>query len=59
MSGRGPGFITDFPSIFMYEATFRANRYGQGAAISLIMLLMVAVVIVPYLTIRLRKGVEN
>jgi glucose/mannose transport system permease protein len=57
MSGRGPGFITDFPSIFMYEATFRANRYGQGAAISLIMLAMVAVVIIPYLKISLRKGV--
>jgi len=59
MSGRGPGFITDFPSIFMYEATFRANRYGQGAAISLIMLVMVAVVIIPYLKISLRKGVED
>ena len=59
MSGRGPGFITDFPSIFMYEATFRANRYGQGAAISLIMLAMVAVVIIPYLKISLRKGVED
>jgi glucose/mannose transport system permease protein len=56
MTGRGPGFVTDFPSIFMYDATFHANRYGQGAAISLIMLLMVAVVIVPYLTISLRKG---
>ena len=50
---------TDFPSIFMYEATFRANRYGQGAAISLIMLVMVAVVIIPYLKISLRKGVED
>ena len=59
MSGRGPAFITDFPSIFMYEATFRANRYGQGAAISLIMLAMVAVVIIPYLKISLRKGVED
>lgn len=59
MSGRGPGFITDFPSIFMYEATFRANRYGQGAAISLIMLAMIAVVIVPYLKISLRRGVAD
>ena len=59
MSGRGPGFVTDLPSIFMYETTFSANRYGQGAAISIIMLLMVAVVIIPYLKISLRKGVGD
>jgi len=55
MTGRGTGFVTDFPSIFMYEATFAANKFSQGAAISLVMLLMVAVVIIPYLTISLRK----
>jgi len=55
MTGRGTGFVTDFPSIFMYETTFHANKFSQGAAISLIMLLMVAVVIVPYLTLSLRK----
>jgi glucose/mannose transport system permease protein len=59
MSGSGPGFVTDLPSIFMYETTFSANRYGQGAAISIIMLLMVAVVIIPYLKISLRKGVGD
>jgi glucose/mannose transport system permease protein len=59
MTGRGPGFVTDFPSIFMYDTTFTASKYGQGAAISLIMLLMVAVVIIPYLTISLRKGVGD
>lgn len=57
MTGRGTGFVTDFPSIFMYEATFHANKFSQGAAISILMLLMVAVVIVPYLTISLRKEV--
>ncbi len=56
MAGRGTGFVTDLPSIFMYETTFHANRYAQGAAISLIMLLTVAVLIIPYLTISLRKG---
>ena len=55
MTGRGTGFVTDFPSIFMYETTFHANKFSQGAAISLVMLLMVAVVIVPYLTLSLRK----
>ena len=55
MTGSGSGFVTDVPSIYMYETTFRASEYGRGAAISLVMLVMVAVVIIPYITISLRK----
>lgn len=55
MTGRGPAFATDFPGVFMFETTFRGNRYGEGAAISTVMLLMVAVVIVPYLAYTFRK----
>ena len=55
MTGRGPGFVTDVPSIFMFETTFKALRYSQGAVTGVIMLLMVAVIIIPYLTISLRK----
>ena len=49
MSGSGPGFATDVPGIFVYEQTFRATRYNLGAAASIIMLLLVSLVIVPYL----------
>lgn len=49
MSGSGPGFATDVPGIFVYEQTFRATRYNLGAAASIIMLLLVSIVIVPYL----------
>jgi glucose/mannose transport system permease protein len=49
MTGKGPAFATDFPSIFMFETTFRGNHYSEGASISIIMLIMVALVIVPYL----------
>lgn len=49
MSGSGPGFATDVPGIFVFEQTFRATRYNLGAAASIIMLLLVSVVIVPYL----------
>lgn len=49
MSGPGPGFATDVPGIFVFEMTFRALRYGLGAAGSVVMLAMVAVVVVPYL----------
>lgn len=49
MTGSGPGFVTDVPGIFMFETTFQGNHYARGAAISIIMLVMVATVIVPYL----------
>jgi glucose/mannose transport system permease protein len=58
MTGSGTGFVTDVPGIFMFETTFQGNYYAQGAAISIIMLLMVAVVIVPYLIFSLRREVE-
>ncbi len=58
MTGKGPGFVTDVPGIFMFETTFQGNHYAQGAAISIIMLLMVALVIIPYLVFSLRREVE-
>ncbi len=58
MTGKGPGFATDVPGIFMFETTFQGNHYAQGAAISVIMLVMVAVVIIPYLIFSLRREVE-
>lgn len=55
MSGSGPGFATDVPGIFVYEQTFRATRYNLGAAASIIMLLLVSIVIVPYLARTLKE----
>jgi len=49
MTGKGPAFVTDFPGLFMFETTFRGNHYAEGAAISIMMLILVAMVIVPYL----------
>jgi glucose/mannose transport system permease protein len=49
MVGQGPGFATDVPGIFVFEQTFRALRYNSGAAASVIMFLLVAAVIIPYL----------
>lgn len=58
MTGKGPGFATDVPGIFMFETTFQGNHYAQGAAISVIMLLMVALVVIPYLIYTFRQEVE-
>jgi glucose/mannose transport system permease protein len=55
MAGSGPGFATDVPGIFVYEQTFRATRYNLGAAASIIMLLLVSIVIVPYLVRSLKE----
>jgi glucose/mannose transport system permease protein len=49
MTGSGPAFSTDVPGIFMFETTFRGNRFAEGAAIAIVMLLMVAIVVIPYL----------
>lgn len=55
MTGPGANFVTDMPAVNMFEETFKGNFYAQGAAIAIVMLLIVAVFIVPYL-IRSRKG---
>ncbi|AVR00371.1 sugar ABC transporter permease [Oceanobacillus iheyensis] len=55
MTGSGANFVTDVPGVYMFETTFRGNYYANGAAIAIIMLLLVAVFIVPYLWSN-RKG---
>ncbi|MFB4162505.1 carbohydrate ABC transporter permease [Alteribacillus sp. JSM 102045] len=55
MTGSGANFVTDVPGVYMFETTFRGNYYAQGAAIAIIMLILVAVFIVPYLWYN-RKG---
>lgn len=55
MTGSGANFVTDVPGVYMFETTFRANFFANGAAIAMIMLALVAVIMVPYL-INARKG---
>ncbi|UYO98933.1 sugar ABC transporter permease [Oceanotoga sp. DSM 15011] len=55
MTGSGPKNVTDMPAVYMFELTFRSNKYAMGSAISIIMLLMVAVIIIPYLYSSFRK----
>jgi glucose/mannose transport system permease protein len=49
---------TDVPGILMFTTAFRANQFAKGAAIAVVMLVMVAVVIVPYLVTTLRAETE-
>jgi glucose/mannose transport system permease protein len=55
MSGNGPGFAIDVPGIFIFETTFGAQQYNPGAAASVVMLLLISLVIVPYLARTLKE----
>jgi glucose/mannose transport system permease protein len=48
----------DVPGVYMWRTTFDGNNYGQGAAIGIIMLLMVAVLIIPYMVYSMRTEAE-
>jgi glucose/mannose transport system permease protein len=56
--GGGDNLYIDMPGINMFFTTFRSNEFGQGAAIATIMLIMVAIVIVPYLVSSLKTEAD-
>ena len=56
LTGGGPGRATELPATFMYSYTFTRNQMGVGAASAVIMLMMIASIIVPYLYAELRGG---
>lgn len=59
MTFGGPGFSTDMPGLYMFIATFRQDLYARGAAIAIVLLVLVAVLIVPYLIWNLRGEAER
>lgn len=58
MTGPGPAFATDVPAFFMFDTTFRGNNFAQGAAIATLLLLVVALLVVPYLLYTMRSEAE-
>jgi glucose/mannose transport system permease protein len=56
--GGGDNLYIDMPGINMFFTTFRGQDFAHGAAIAMVMLVMVAVVIVPYLVTSLRTETE-
>jgi glucose/mannose transport system permease protein len=56
LTNGGPGRSTWLPSVFMYQYTFTRNEMAVGAASSVLMLLGIAVVVLPYLYSELRKA---
>ena len=55
LTNGGPGRATELPATFMYSYTFTRNQMGVGAASAIIMLMMIAAVIVPYLYAEIRE----
>jgi len=55
LTGGGPGNATELPSTFMYSYTFTRNQMAVGAASSIMMLMMIASIIIPYLYAELRE----
>lgn len=59
MGGVGQGFIKDVPAFTMWETTFDQAKFAQGAAIGVVLLILVSILIIPYLTISLRHQEER
>ena len=55
----GQGYSADVPAMNMWYTAFRALRFGQGAAIAMIILSTVAILVVPYLIHTMRTEVER
>ena len=55
LTGGGPGTATEMPATFMYSYTFTRNQMGIGASSAVIMLMVIAAIIVPYLWSELRE----
>jgi len=50
---------TDVPALLMYITTFRGNQFAKGAAIGTILLVLVALIVIPYLRSQLRREVDR
>lgn len=55
LTGGGPGRATELPATFMYSYTFTRNQMAVGASSAVIMLMLIAAIIVPYLYSELRQ----
>ncbi|WP_367847717.1 carbohydrate ABC transporter permease [Rhodoferax sp. WC2427] len=55
LTNGGPGRSTWLPSVFMYQYTFTRNEMAVGAASSVLMLVAIGVVVLPYLYGEMRK----
>jgi glucose/mannose transport system permease protein len=55
LTNGGPGRSTWLPSVFMYQYSFTRNEMAVGAASSVLMLVAIGVVVLPYLRSEMKK----
>jgi glucose/mannose transport system permease protein len=56
--GGGDNLHIDMPGVNMFFTTFRGGAIGRGAAIAVMLLVMVAFVVIPYLRSNLKSETE-
>lgn len=56
LTGGGPGYSSDTPATFMYTISFTRNQIGLGSASAMMMLMIVAAVVVPFIYSELRSS---
>ena len=59
LTSGGPGRATELPATFMYSYSFTRNQMGIGAASAIIMLMMIASVIIPYLYFEIKARSQD
>ncbi len=59
MGGEGQGFIKDVPALNMWDTTYGQSRFAQGAAIGVVLLILISIIIIPYLVISLQQQEER
>ena len=45
----GKSYVTQVVAVYMWEATFDARDYAKGTAIAIVLLVLIAIVVIPYL----------
>ncbi len=58
MTRGGPGTATDFPSIYLFVSAFQSQLWGLAAAIGIVMLVVSAIVVIPYMWSQLRSETQ-
>jgi glucose/mannose transport system permease protein len=59
MTGSGKGFNTDVPAFYMWQTTFQGNRFNRGAAIALVLLVLISGLVIPYIARTYRTANEQ
>ncbi len=54
----GKQLALDVPAIYMWQATFDGYFFGRGAAISILMLLIISLLIIPYIYFNLKHEAD-